>query len=113
MNLTKKDLKQLVKEAMGEEKKEWDVSKRTALPRVLSQILSALREAQDIIDGGHLDEERPVSPTDIENIKNIFEHPALKTLKKLGNISDEAAHEEAYGLDIDWGSGERDADWDY
>tara|TARA_R110000824_G_scaffold67377_2_gene174447 strand:+ start:4573 stop:4899 length:327 start_codon:yes stop_codon:yes gene_type:complete len=80
----------------------WDVSKRTAFPRVLSQILSALREAQGIIDGGHLDSEQPVSESDIERIKEIFNHPVVSELKKLGGVIDEITMEDAYGTNLDF-----------
>jgi hypothetical protein len=114
MKLSKYDLKKLIQEEVSTLKEtEWDVSKRTAFPRVLSQILSALRELQDIVDGGHLDPKQPASDSDIEMIKDIFEHPAIQTLKKLGDVHVPTTHEEAYGLDIDWSDGGRDVDWDY
>ena len=69
MKLTNSKLKQLIREIA--EESEWDVSKRTSFPRVVAQILSALREAQDILEGGHLDEEEPVSSSTIENIQKI------------------------------------------
>jgi len=114
MDITRDILKQLVLEAMyAEGEKDWDVSKRTAFPRLLVQIQTALREIQDIVDGGHLDPSRPVSDSDMERIKNIFEHPAMASLKKLGNVHVPITHEEAYGLDIDWGGDDLDVDWDY
>ena len=82
MKLTRLRLRQIIKEELNENS-EWDVSKRTALPRVVSQILSALIEAQDIIEGGHLDEEEPASPSTIENIQKILDHPALKALEEM------------------------------
>ena len=81
MKLTNSKLKQLIREIA--EESEWDVSKRTAFPRVVAQILSALREAQDILEGGHLDEEEPVSPSTIENIQKILDHPALAALEEM------------------------------
>jgi len=86
MKLTNSKLKQLIREIA--EESEWDVSKRTSFPRVVAQILSALREAQDILEGGHLDEEEPVSPSTIENIQKILDHPALAALEEM------APHEE-------------------
>tara|TARA_R110000824_G_scaffold153926_8_gene325754 strand:+ start:3746 stop:4162 length:417 start_codon:yes stop_codon:yes gene_type:complete len=89
MKITKLKLKQLLKEELDTlEETDWDVSKRTAMPRVISQILSALREAQNIIDGGHLDEEEPVSDTTIEKIKEVFDHPMLDKLKELAGIAE-------------------------
>ena len=81
MKLTNSKLKQLIREIA--EESEWDVSKRTAFPRVVAQILSALREAQDILEGSHLDEEEPVSPSTIENIQKILDHPALAALEEM------------------------------
>jgi len=81
MKLTNSKLKQLIKEIA--EESEWDVSKRTSFPRVVAQILSALREAQDILEGGHLDEEAPVSSSTIENIQKILDHPALAAMEEM------------------------------
>jgi len=81
VKLTNSKLKQLIREVA--EEGEWDVSKRTAFPRVVAQILSALREAQDILEGGHLDEEEPVSSSTIENIQKILDHPALAAMEEM------------------------------
>ena len=81
LKLTNLKLKQLIREIA--EESEWDVSKRTSFPRVVAQILSALREAQDILEGGHLDEEEPVSPSTIENIRKILDHPALAAMEEM------------------------------
>jgi hypothetical protein len=100
MKLTKTKLKQLIKEELQAvlKENEWDVSKRTAFPRVISQILSALREVQGIVEGGHLEEAEPVNPRLAEEIKNIFTHPGLATLKKLGGVVDDITMEDAYGI---------------
>ena len=87
MKISKTKFNQLLKEELAIlNEGEWDVSKRTALPRVVSQILNALREAQDIIDGGHLDEEEPASADTIEKIKKIFDHPMIDKLKELAGL---------------------------
>tara|TARA_R110000824_G_scaffold31331_2_gene102089 strand:- start:762 stop:1334 length:573 start_codon:yes stop_codon:yes gene_type:complete len=87
VKISKTKFNQLLKEELAAlNEGEWDVSKRTAFPRVVSQILSALREAQDIVDGGHLDEKEPTSADTIEKIKEIFDHPMLDKLKELAGI---------------------------
>ena len=99
MKLTRLRLRQIIKEELNENS-EWDVSKRTALPRVIAQISSALREAQDIIEGGHLDEEEPVSDTTIEKIKEIFDHPMLDKLKELAGITELDEPEDEYEVSL-------------
>ena len=94
MKLTRLRLRQIIKEELNENS-EWDVSKRTALPRVVSQILSALREAQDIIEGGHLDEGEPASSSTIENIQKILDHPALEALEEMAPPEEEEDDYEA------------------
>jgi len=96
MKLTKSKLKQIIKEEIATlNEGDWDVSKRTAFPRVISQILSALREAREIIEGGHLDEDVPVSDITIESIKEVFNHPMLDKLKELAGIETPAEDLEA------------------
>lgn len=111
MKLTKLKLKQLIEEELvilkeGGNAGHWDVSKRTEFPRHVSQILSALRNIQNIVKEGHLDEEEPISPIGIEEIKKIFDHPGLATLKELAGIEDDK--EAAAEVDDDsW-----EAEWD-
>ena len=96
MKLTKSKLKQIIKAEIATlSEGDWDVSKRTAFPRVISQILSALRETQEIIEGGHLDEDVPISDITIESIKEVFNHPMLDKLKELAGIETPAEDIEA------------------
>jgi len=101
MKLTNSKLKQLIRETA--EESEWDVSKRTSFPRVVAQILSALREAQDILEGGHLDEEEPVSSSTIENIQKILDHPALAAMEEMAPREEEEEEVPAlYSDDDEW-----------
>ena len=107
MKLTKSKLKQLIKETLTEG--EWEVREHTEFSRIISEIKSKLRRAQELLARGHVRTES-LSDTVLEDIEAILEHEATHSLQE---VLREAGYESTTGWhldDADYEAGEESED---